>query len=89
MVFNSYNAIGRWGGTHFAVRPAGVKNAPLRWALGSAKKLTAWDTRIEIVDEWPLFSRVPRDPLWKKKTIRFMDFSDRFRMQSMVHLRFK
>ncbi|HWR70642.1 MAG TPA: hypothetical protein VN415_06255, partial [Dehalococcoidia bacterium] len=89
MVFNSYNALGRWGGNHLAVRRAGIRGAPLKWSIGTAKQLTKWDNRIEVVDEWPLFSRIPRDPSWKRTTALLADLSDRFRFTNMVHLRFK
>ena len=89
MVFNSYNALGRWGGNHLAVRRAGIRGAPLKWSIGTAKQLTKWDNHIEVVDEWPLFSRIPRDPSWKRTTALLVDLSDRFRFTNMVHLRFK
>lgn len=89
MIFNSYNLVGRWGATHLVVRRAGIRESPLKWAIGTAKQLTMWDNRIEIVDEWPLFSRVPRDPSWKWNTVMFMNCSDWFKMQGMIHLRFK
>lgn len=89
MAFNSYNVIGRWGGNHLVVRRAGIRDAPLKWAIGSTKQLTRWDSRIEIVDEWPLFSRMPRDPAWKWSTVVFMNLSDRLKSMNMMHLRFK
>ena len=89
MVFNSYNALGRWGGNHLAVRRAGIRGAPLKWSIGTAKQLTKWDNHIEVVDEWPLFSRIPREPSWKRTTALLVDLSDRFRFTNMVHLRFK
>jgi O-methyltransferase involved in polyketide biosynthesis len=89
MVFNSYNALGRWGGNHLAVRRAGIRDAPLKWAIGTANQLTKWDSSIEIVDEWPMFSRVARDPSWKWTTAFLVSLSDRFRFANMVHLRFR
>ena len=89
MVFNSYNALGRWGGNHLAVRRAGIRGAPLKWSIGTAKQLTKWDNHIEVVDEWPLFSRIPMEPSWKRTTALLVDLSDRFRFTNMVHLRFK
>lgn len=89
MVFNSYNALGRLGGNHLAVRRAGIKDAPLKWAIGSAKQLTKWDNHIGVVDEWPMFSRVPRDPSWKWTTGLLTRLSDRFRFANMIHLRFE
>lgn len=89
MIFHSYNVIGRWGGNHLAVRRAGIRDAPLKWAIGTGKRLTNWDNRIEVVDEWPLFSRVRKDPSWKWNTVMFMNVSDRFKCMNMMHLRFK
>jgi len=89
MVFNSYNALARWGGNHLAVRRRGIRDAPLKWSIGTAKQLTKWDNRIEVVDEWPLFSRIPKDPSWKRTTALLVDLSDGFRFTNMVHLRFK
>jgi O-methyltransferase involved in polyketide biosynthesis len=89
MVFNSYNALGRWGGNHLAVRRAGIRDAPLKWAIGTANQLTKWDSSIEIVDEWPMFSRLARDPSWKWTTAFLVSLSDRFRFANMVHLRFR
>jgi O-methyltransferase involved in polyketide biosynthesis len=89
MFFNSYNALGRWGGNHLAVRRAGIRDAPLKWAIGTANQLARWDSSIEIVDEWPMFSRVARDPSWKWTTAFLVSLSDRFRFANMVHLRFR
>jgi O-methyltransferase involved in polyketide biosynthesis len=89
MIFNSYNVIGRLGGNHLAVGRAGIRDAPLKWAIGSAKQLTKWDSSIEVVDEWPMFSRVAKNPSCKWTTAFLANLSDRFRCANMVHLRFR
>jgi O-methyltransferase involved in polyketide biosynthesis len=89
MIFNSYNVIGRWGGNHLVVQRTGIRDAPLKWAIGAAKQLTKWDSGIEVVDEWPIFSRVPRDPSWKWTTVMIANFFDWFKCMNMVHLRFR
>jgi len=88
MMFNSYNSMGRWGGNHLAVKRAGIRDAPLKWAIPRAAELTRWDRRIEVIDEWPVFSRVPRDPSWKRTTVVFKSVLDWFNCMNMVHLRF-
>jgi O-methyltransferase involved in polyketide biosynthesis len=88
MIFNSYNAIGIWGGNHLVVKQAGIRDAPLKWAIPRPAQLTKWDSRIEVVDEWPVFSRVPRDSSWKWATVIVAGLFDMFRCMSMVHLRF-
>ena len=88
MIFNSYNAIGRWGGNHLAVRRAGIRDAPPKWAIPRAAELTKWDSRIEVIDEWPVFSRVPRDQSWKWSTVVITNLFDWFKCMKMTHLRF-
>jgi O-methyltransferase involved in polyketide biosynthesis len=89
MIFNSVNVIGRWAANHLAFKRVGIRVAPLRWAIGAAKQLTQWDDHIQVIDEWPMFSRVPKDPSWERRTIIRMTFCDRFKCLNMIHLRFK
>ena len=89
MIFNSYNVIGRWGGNHLVVQRTGIRDAPLKWAISAAKQLTRWDSSIEVVDDWPIFSRFPKDPSWKWTTVMVTNFFDWFKCMNMVHLRFR
>jgi O-methyltransferase involved in polyketide biosynthesis len=87
LIFNSYNAVGRWGGNHLTLRRTGFKDAPLRWSIASATELARWDGGVEVVDSWPIFSRVSRDPSWKRNTVMMMNILHWLRCMSMVHLR--
>jgi O-methyltransferase involved in polyketide biosynthesis len=73
--------------TNWNVRKAGMKGATVKWALRDANEITKWDSRITVIDQVPLFRNIPRDPLWGIGTRRFMDFSDKFKILNIFHLR--
>jgi len=69
------------------VRKAGIKGAAVKWALRDANEITKWDDRITVIDQVPLFRNIPRDPSWGIGTGGFMDFSDKFKILNIFHLR--
>ena len=76
-------------------------SAAFKWALRDANKITKWDKRIKVLDQFPLFKNIPRDPSWSRGLFedvpkdfswsvdiqRLMDFSDRCRISNIFHLR--
>jgi len=82
------------------IRVAGL-SAAFKWALRDANKITKWDKRIKVLDQFPLFKNIPRDPSWSRGLFeevpkdfswsvdiqRLMDFSDRCRVSNIFHLR--
>jgi O-methyltransferase involved in polyketide biosynthesis len=76
------NLISNWG-----LRRTGMKRATSKWALKEANKMTKWDKRIEVIDQFPLFKNIPRDPAWGKEIKRWMDFIDKNRVFNIFHLR--
>ena len=60
--------------------------APFKWALRDANKITKWDRRITVIDQFPLFKNIPRDPAWSIDMRRFMDLSERCRLTNIFHL---
>ncbi len=58
-----------------------------KWALKDAHEIKKWDTRIEIIDQFPLFRNIPRDPSLSITVRRFMDFSERYRLTNIFHLK--
>ena len=68
------------------IRSAGLI-APFKWTLRDANKITKWDTRITVIDQFPLFKSIPRDPAWSIDMLRFMDISERCRLTNIFHLR--
>jgi O-methyltransferase involved in polyketide biosynthesis len=88
LIFDSINLMGKWG-TNRANREAGMVDAPAKWAIRGAKQIARWGNHVEVVDEWPFFSRAVRDPSWEKGTILLMNMSDWLKIASIIHLRFK
>jgi O-methyltransferase involved in polyketide biosynthesis len=72
--------------SNWSVRKAGMKGATVRWALEDVNEFTKWDRRITVIDQLPLFRNIPRD-LWSIGIRRFMDFSDKYRILNIFHLR--
>ncbi len=60
--------------------------APFKWTLRDANKITKWDKRIKVIDQFPLFKNIPRDPAWTIDMRRFMDLSERCRLTNIFHL---
>ena len=58
-----------------------------KWALDDATKITQWDKRITVKDQFPLYRNIPRDPSWSVVIRRFMDYSDKCKMSNIFHLR--
>ncbi|MGZ5521460.1 MAG: hypothetical protein ACXWET_06835 [Halobacteriota archaeon] len=49
--------------------------------------MRAWDARITIIDAFPYFKNIRRDPAWGEETIKKMNAIDEQRMMSIVHVR--
>jgi O-methyltransferase involved in polyketide biosynthesis len=56
------------------------------WALKDANEITTWDTRITVIDQFPMFKNIPRDSL-SADMRRLMDYSDERGRTSIIHLR--
>jgi O-methyltransferase involved in polyketide biosynthesis len=74
--------IGDWG-----LRRMGMKGSMTKWALKDARAIREWDHRITVVDQFPLFKNIPRDPAWGTSIKRWVNFVDRFGIRNIVHLR--
>jgi O-methyltransferase involved in polyketide biosynthesis len=58
-----------------------------KWALEDANEITHWDEHIKVIDQFPLFKNIPRDPALSKDVRKFMDFSERYKLTNIFHLR--
>ncbi len=58
----------------------------LKWGLESAKQIQQWDSRILLVDEYPMFKKMKKGLDFKKRIGTLL--SDHYKIMSMVHLRF-
>lgn len=55
--------------------------------LEDANEMTTWDNRITVVDQFPLFKNIPRDPLLSKSIRQFMDYNDEKGRMKVFHIR--
>ncbi len=60
--------------------------ARLRWHLKRASCLARWVPTLVVVDEYPMFSKVPRADDWSDKLVWDMRIADWLRMYNMVHV---
>ena len=55
--------------------------------MKDARTITKWDNRIKVLDQFPLFNNIPRDPAWGRLATRWMNLSDKNGFMNVVHLR--
>ena len=57
-----------------------------RWTLEDANEITKWDSRITVIDQFPIFRNIPRDSLGADiRTL--LDYSDKTGRSNIFHLR--
>ncbi len=67
----------------------GTEGVRFKLAIGNPRKqLSTWSTRIEVIESFPMFSRLPRNPKWRRKTRYLMKISDLISAAKVIHLRF-
>ena len=73
--------VANWG-----LRKAGIPEARFKWAVHDAKKMAQWDNRIKVIDQFPCFRNIPRNPMWSRRTKILVDFIDKLKMVNIFHL---
>lgn len=58
-----------------------------RSPLEDANELTKWDNRISVVDQFPFFRDIPRDPSLSRSIRQFMDYTDEKERIKIFHVR--
>ena len=86
IVFDALSRLGAFLANR-TIRKTGIKKAVVRWALKDASIVSRWDKRLQVVDQFPFFRGIPRDPSWGRGTRVFMDGTDKYRVSNIVHLR--
>jgi len=56
------------------------------WVPNDINEIARWDSRISVIDQFPMFKNMPRDSL-SAEMRRFMDYSDERIGSSIIHLR--
>ena len=73
--------VANWG-----MRKAGIPEARFKRAVHDARKMAQWDKRIKVIDQFPCFKNIPRNPMWSMRTKILMDFIDKLKMVNIFHL---
>lgn len=60
----------------------------LKWGGHSSKSIKKWSSKIEVIDEYPLFSRIAVDKSWDKNTITQIRQMNTFKWIKMIQLKF-
>jgi O-methyltransferase involved in polyketide biosynthesis len=70
------------------LKETGNESALLKWGINDAKTISQWDRRIEVLEEYPLFSRVGNWDFWNQNIVNYMVQSDKTKSSNIVHVRF-
>jgi O-methyltransferase involved in polyketide biosynthesis len=67
----------------------GMKGADTKWTIINGKQISRWDSRIIIIDEYPIFSRIDMNRNLQKSVSRMVKMINQFRMINIFHLRYE
>jgi O-methyltransferase involved in polyketide biosynthesis len=88
-VFDAMSRFTVWWSNREILKKTGMDaTALLRWHLKKASRLKKRLGTVEIVEEYPLFSRVPIKEDMSRSLVRDIKIAGRLRLYNMVHLRF-
>ncbi len=86
IVFDATSPLGIKMANKMVLKKSGMdEKLFLKWGLKSAKEILQWDSRVELMGEFPLFKDARKHLSAKSKIGTFM--SDVFKAQYLVHLR--
>jgi O-methyltransferase involved in polyketide biosynthesis len=85
IIFDSVSRIVKYF-ANFNLIKIGMKGADTKWTIINAKQITKWDSRILILDEYPIFSRIEIDDSWQRSVSRMVRLINRYRMINIFYL---
>jgi O-methyltransferase involved in polyketide biosynthesis len=88
IVFDAHSKIAITVGNKINLERYGI-NARMKWSIRRAKKIKHWDERIEIIDEYSMYERTPRESSWGDDIIEKMEIVDNRKLANIFHLSFK
>jgi len=89
LIFDAISRFTVWWSNRAVLKGTGMDpSGILKWHLKKASQLKKWIDTIDIIEEYPMFSRVPFQKDWSKKLIRDIKIAGRLRLYDMVHIRF-
>jgi hypothetical protein len=76
-----------WGANRDIMKKSGMdKSVRLKWHLKRASYLKKWVDTLVVIEEYPMFSKLPRKADCDKKLVRDMRIADFLRLYNMVHV---
>ncbi|MGZ4936393.1 MAG: class I SAM-dependent methyltransferase [Halobacteriota archaeon] len=58
-----------------------------RWTLEDTNEIAKWDSRITVIEQFPLYRNISRHPSLSADIRQFMDYSDKSGGSNIIHLR--
>ena len=87
VVFDAMSWLALWGANRAIMGKSGMDSkARLKWHLKKASRLRKWADTIKIIEEFPIFSRVPIKHEWSKKLIWDIKMAGRLRLYNLIHI---
>jgi O-methyltransferase involved in polyketide biosynthesis len=87
VLFDAMSRFTVWFSNREIIKKSGMdSSARLKWHLKRASSLIRWVDSIKIIEEYPMFSRVPIKATWSKNLIRDIKIAGRLRLYNMVHV---
>jgi len=87
VIFDAMSRLTVWGANRDIMKKSGMdKSVRLKWHLNRAHRLKKWVDTLVVVEEFPMFSRLPIKKAWSKKLVRDMKIADCLRLYQLVHI---
>jgi O-methyltransferase involved in polyketide biosynthesis len=64
----------------------GIEGVHIKWTVNDANDMTQWDTRVRVIEQFPYFRGIPRDPVWGEEIKIWMDFMDEIKISNIFHV---
>jgi O-methyltransferase involved in polyketide biosynthesis len=86
LIFDAMSWLTVWGANRSIMKKSGIDSSSmLKWYLRKTSILKKWVDTIEIVDNYSMFSKLPKEIGLDKKVLRGMKIADFFGMYKMIH----
>ena len=64
----------------------GVEGVHIEWTVNDVNDMKQWDTRVRVIEQFPYFRGIPRDPVWGEEIKIWMDFMDEIKIYNIFHV---
>lgn len=69
-----------------SIRKSGMQNAKIHWTIMHTDKINRWNENVRVINSFPYYAKIDHKRFWSKRISSYMDFNDRYRISSFVHL---